>query len=112
METSWLAEGDYSKEAGGGGRSRSRRQEQEAGAAPIHAVKHTPAPADCSCRLLLPTAPPSCSCASCGIIASVTTCRKMRAADVRDAFEMLSKFLSGDEHYLASSKAYGDLGMR
>jgi len=36
----------------------------------------------------------------------------MRAADVRDAFEMLSKFLSGDEHYLASSKAYGDLGMR
>jgi len=42
----------------------------------------------------------------------VITCRKMRAADVRDAFEMLSKFLSGDEHYLASSKAYGDLGMR
>jgi ribosomal protein S18 acetylase RimI-like enzyme len=48
----------------------------------------------------------------CGIMAGVITCRKMRAADVRDAFEMLSKFLSADEHYLASSKAYGDLGMR
>ena len=40
------------------------------------------------------------------------TCRKMRTADVRDAFEMLSKFLSADEHYLASSAAYGDLGLK
>jgi ribosomal protein S18 acetylase RimI-like enzyme len=36
----------------------------------------------------------------------------MGAADVRDAFEMLSNFLSADEHYLASSQAYGDLGMK
>ena len=42
----------------------------------------------------------------------VITCRKMRTADVRDAFEMLSKFLSADEHYLASSAAYGDLGLK
>lgn len=40
------------------------------------------------------------------------TCRKMRAADVRDAFGMLTAFLSEDEHYLASSKAYGDSGVR
>lgn len=40
------------------------------------------------------------------------TCRKMRAADVHDAFHMLTTFLSEDEHYLASSKAYGDIGMR
>ena len=40
------------------------------------------------------------------------TCRKMRAADVRDAFEMLTAFLSEDEHYLASSEAYGDQGMK
>lgn len=39
-------------------------------------------------------------------------CRKMGAADVRDAFHMLSDFLSADEHYLASSQAYGDLGMK
>ena len=39
-------------------------------------------------------------------------CRKMGAADVRDAFHMLSDFLSADEHYLASSEAYGDLGMK
>ncbi len=39
------------------------------------------------------------------------TCRKMSAADVRDAFEMLSAFLSEDEHYLASSAAYGDRGV-
>ena len=38
-------------------------------------------------------------------------CRKMSAADVRDAFEMLSAFLSEDEHYLASSAAYGDRGV-
>lgn len=38
-------------------------------------------------------------------------CRKMGAADVRDAFHMLSDFLSADEHYLASSQAYGDLGL-
>jgi len=36
----------------------------------------------------------------------------MGAADVRDAFHMLSDFLGGDEHYLASSHAYGDLGLR
>src|SRR5689334_513091 len=39
-------------------------------------------------------------------------CRKMGAADVRDAFEMLSDFLRADEHYLASSQAYGDLGWK
>jgi len=43
---------------------------------------------------------------------AVITCRRMRAGDVRDAFEMLSKFLSADEHYLASSAAYGDLGLK
>ncbi len=36
----------------------------------------------------------------------------MGAADVREAFEMLSEFLSADEHYLASSQAYGDLGLQ
>ena len=50
----------------------------------------------------------------CGIIhperLKLITCRKMGAADVRDAFQLLSEFLSGDEHYLASSKAYGDRG--
>ena len=40
------------------------------------------------------------------------TCRKMTARDVRDAFEMLSAFLNEDEHYLASSKAYGDRGFQ
>lgn len=39
-------------------------------------------------------------------------CRKMTAADVTDAFEMLRVFLSEDEHYLASSKAYGDRGFQ
>lgn len=39
-------------------------------------------------------------------------CRKMGAADVRDAFHMLSDFLGADEHYLASSQAYGDLGLK
>ena len=39
-------------------------------------------------------------------------CRKMMAADVSDAFEMLSAFLNEDEHYLASSKAYGDRGFQ
>jgi ribosomal protein S18 acetylase RimI-like enzyme len=39
------------------------------------------------------------------------TCRKMTAADVTDAFEMLRVFLREDEHYLASSKAYGDRGL-
>ncbi len=38
------------------------------------------------------------------------TCRRMTAADVPDAFDMLSSFLGEDEHYLASSKAYGDRG--
>ena len=36
----------------------------------------------------------------------------MTAADVSDAFAMLSAFLSADEHYLASSAAYGDRGVR
>jgi len=36
----------------------------------------------------------------------------MHAADVRDAFHMLSDFLTEDEHYLASSQAYGDLGVQ
>lgn len=36
----------------------------------------------------------------------------MRAADVPDAFHMLTDFLSADEHYLASSQAYGDLGLK
>lgn len=40
------------------------------------------------------------------------TCRKMTAADVSDAFEMLSAFLNEDKHYLASSKAYGDRGLQ
>jgi GNAT superfamily N-acetyltransferase len=40
------------------------------------------------------------------------TCRKMTAADVRDAFDMLTAFLTEDEHYLASSAAYGDRGLR
>src|SRR5918996_432874 len=39
-------------------------------------------------------------------------CRKMGAADVRDAFHMLTDFLSADEHYLSSSQAYGDLGLK
>jgi ribosomal protein S18 acetylase RimI-like enzyme len=39
------------------------------------------------------------------------SCRKMRAADVRDAFELLGSFLAADEHYLASSEAYGDKGV-
>ena len=42
----------------------------------------------------------------------MVTCRKMTAADVSDAFEMLSAFLNEDEHYLASSKAYGDRGFQ
>lgn len=40
------------------------------------------------------------------------TCRKMTAADVTDAFEMLRVFLREDEHYLASSAAYGDRGFQ
>jgi GNAT superfamily N-acetyltransferase len=40
------------------------------------------------------------------------TCRKMTAADVTDAFSMLRVFLNEDEHYLASSKAYGDRGFQ
>jgi len=42
----------------------------------------------------------------------LVTCRRMTAADVRDAFEMLSVFLTKDEHYLASSAAYGDRGVQ
>ena len=40
------------------------------------------------------------------------TCRKMAAPDVSDAFNMLSAFLSEDEHYRASSQAYGDRGIQ
>src|ERR1044072_8259110 len=48
-----------------------------------------------------------------GIIVRVSlTCRKMHAADVSDAFHMLGDFLREDEHYLASSQAYGDLGLQ
>jgi GNAT superfamily N-acetyltransferase len=47
-----------------------------------------------------------------GIIGDVITCRKMHAADVHDAFHMLTDFLTADEHYLASSQAYGDLGVQ
>lgn len=36
----------------------------------------------------------------------------MGAADVSEAFQMLSDFLREDEHYLASSQAYGDLGLQ
>ncbi len=49
--------------------------------------------------------------APCGIIGRVITCRKMGAPDVKNAFHSLSDFLSEDEHYLASSQAYGDLGL-
>ncbi len=41
---------------------------------------------------------------------SLITCRKMSAAEVPDAFRLLSAFLTGDEYYLASSKGYGDRG--
>jgi GNAT superfamily N-acetyltransferase len=40
------------------------------------------------------------------------TCRKMTAESVADAYQMLSAFLGKDEHYLASSKAYGDRGLQ
>ena len=40
------------------------------------------------------------------------TCRKMTAADVSDAFGLLSAFLNEDEHYLDSSKAYGHRGLQ
>jgi len=36
----------------------------------------------------------------------------MTAADVPHAFEMLNSFLTADEHYLASSEAYGSLGIK
>jgi GNAT superfamily N-acetyltransferase len=36
----------------------------------------------------------------------------MTAPDVSDAFNMLTSFLSEDEHYLASSQAYGDRGIQ
>ena len=38
------------------------------------------------------------------------TCRRMTGNDIPDAYDMLSTFLGEDEHYLASSKAYGDRG--
>jgi ribosomal protein S18 acetylase RimI-like enzyme len=37
-------------------------------------------------------------------------CRRMIATDVPDACGMLTAFLTEDEHYLASSKVYGDRG--
>jgi ribosomal protein S18 acetylase RimI-like enzyme len=40
------------------------------------------------------------------------SCRKMTAESVADAYQMLSAFLGKDEHYLASSKAYGDRGLQ
>lgn len=40
------------------------------------------------------------------------SCRKLTAPDVADAFEMLQAFLNEDEHYLDSSKAYGDRGFQ
>lgn len=43
---------------------------------------------------------------------ALITCRKMTAPDVADAFQMLRVFLSEDEHYLLSSKAYGDRGFQ
>lgn len=36
----------------------------------------------------------------------------MTAADVSDAFSMLTNFLRRDPHYLASSTAYGDRGIK
>ncbi len=36
----------------------------------------------------------------------------MTAADVSDAFSMLTNFLRRDQHYLASSTAYGDRGIK
>ncbi len=42
----------------------------------------------------------------------MVTCRKMNAAEVPDAFKLLSAFLTADEHYRASSKAYGDRGFQ
>jgi GNAT superfamily N-acetyltransferase len=42
----------------------------------------------------------------------VITCRKMTAELVPDAYKMLSAFLTEDEHYLSSSKAYGDRGFK
>jgi ribosomal protein S18 acetylase RimI-like enzyme len=37
-------------------------------------------------------------------------CRKMTVELVPDAYHMLNSFLTEDEHYLASSNAYGDRG--
>lgn len=42
--------------------------------------------------------------------AAVVTCAPMTAATVSGAFALLSGFLRGDGHYLASSSAYGDGG--
>lgn len=42
----------------------------------------------------------------------MVTCRKMTAEVVTDAYEMLHAFLREDEHYLASSEAYGDRGFK
>ena len=43
---------------------------------------------------------------------ALITCRKMTAADVPAAFELLGDFLGADQHYLESSQAYGDKGIR
>jgi GNAT superfamily N-acetyltransferase len=40
------------------------------------------------------------------------TSRKMSNVTVNDAFKLLSEFLRHDEHYLATSQAYGDKGDR
>lgn len=40
------------------------------------------------------------------------TCRKMTTYFLRDAFAMLTTFLTADEHYLASSRSYGDRGTK
>ena len=37
-------------------------------------------------------------------------CRRMTVNEVPDTLEMLTTFLGEDEHYLASSEAYGDRG--
>lgn len=43
---------------------------------------------------------------------ALITCRKLTAPDVSDAYGMLQSFLNEDEHYLDSSKAYGDRGFQ
>jgi len=40
----------------------------------------------------------------------IVACTRMSQEKKLDAFHLLSAFLRGDEHYRASSEAYGDLG--